>query len=47
MTLAVFLYPNRATYPGQRNPTHKIQNITKIHLNMFYLTPDDIKRDMK
>ncbi len=30
--------------------THKtlnISNITKIILNMFYLSPDDIKSDMK
>ncbi len=33
-----------------RDTTHKIQNIsniTKIILDMFYLSPDDIKSDIK
>ncbi len=48
MTWAVFYTLNRQRDLG--DTTHKIQNIsniTKIILNMFYLSPNDIKGDMK
>ncbi len=48
MTWAVFYTLNRQCVLG--DTTHKIQNIsniTKINLDMFYLSPDDIKNDMK
>ncbi len=41
MTWAVFYTLNRQLDLG--DTTHKIQNIS----NMFYLSPDDIKSDMK
>ncbi len=48
MTWAVFYTLNRQRDLG--DTTHKILNISNITntlLNMFYLSPDDIKSDMK
>ncbi len=48
MTMAVFYTLNRQCVLG--DTTHKIpniSNITQIILKIFYLSPDDIKSNMK